>query len=77
MTPIQKQAFYDASGMHVSSTMFLVRLLVGGIAIICAVLILIGLMHLLDSKLAWNKTVFVICLFSLCFFLMLVFAYLA
>lgn len=77
MTDAQEQAFLAAAGFHTSSLMLLARLSVGGIAILCAVLVLIGLIHLLDSNSAWDKAVFLICTSGLSFVLMMIFIYLA
>ncbi len=77
MTPAQQQAFYDAAGFHSSSLTFDLKLFVGGSALICAVLILTGLMHLLNSNGPWDKMIFVMSIFALSFILMMIFAYVA
>jgi len=77
MNAQQQEAFYAASGLHASGLSFDVRLFVGGIALIIAVLILAGLMHLLDSQSPWDKFVFVLSIFGLSFALMLIFIYVA
>jgi hypothetical protein len=77
MTQTQAQAFFEAAGFQASSLQFVVKLWVGGIAIICAVWILAGLLKLLDSSAAWDKTVFLFSLFCLSFFITLVFICLA
>lgn len=77
MTPAQEQAFNSASGFHAAALSFDLKLLVGGVALICAVLILVGLMHLLNSNSAWDKSVFLLSLFGLSFVLMLLFMYIA
>lgn len=77
MTGAQEQAFNAAAGFHASSLTLLVRLGVGGVAILCAVLVLIGLIRLLDTNSAWDKAVFLICIMGLAFSLMMIFIYLA
>jgi hypothetical protein len=77
MTDVQKEAFYQASGFTTSGLTFDIRLLVGGIAIICSILILIGLVHLLNSNSPWDKNIFFLSLFALAFSLMLIFVYIA
>ena len=77
MTPGQQQAFYEASGFHASSLSFDFKLFVGGLSLICAVLILAGLMHLLNSTSPWDKMIFVLSVFALSFVLMMIFAYVA
>lgn len=77
MTPEQEQAFYDAAGFHASSISFDIKLFVGGIAIICSVFIIVGLMHLLNTNISWDKMIFLISIFALSFILMLIFTYCA
>ena len=77
MTSAQTAAFYAGSHMSAKGLSFDIRLMVGGIALLCAVFILSGLMHLLDSNAAWDKTIFVLCLFGLTFILMMIFIYIA
>jgi len=77
MTSDQEAAFLAASGIHADKLTFAIRLLVGGTAILCAVLILIGLMHLLDSNSSWDKMLFIICLLGLSFVMMMIFIYIA
>ncbi|HEX4044062.1 MAG TPA: hypothetical protein VHZ76_00160 [Gammaproteobacteria bacterium] len=77
MSPKQQDAFYAASGLHANGLNFDVRLFVGGITLIIAVLILAGLMHLLDSGSPWDKMVFFLSVFGLSFVLMLIFIYVA
>lgn len=77
MTEIQQQAFYDAAGFYASSLSFDVRLFAGGFTIVCAILILAGLMHLLNSNSSWDKTVFILSIFGLSFVVMLLFIYIA
>lgn len=77
MTPEQQHAFYEASGFHASSISFDIKLFVGGMSVVCAVGILVGLMHLLDSASPWDKMMFLLSLFGLSFILMLIFTYCA
>lgn len=70
-------AFYAGSGVPAHALSFDIRLMVGGVAILCALLILVGLMHLLNSNSAWDKLIFSISLFGLTFILMMVFMYIA
>jgi hypothetical protein len=77
MTPEQQQAFYDAAGFHASSLGFDLKLFVGGTALIGAIFILTGLMHLLNSNGPWDKMIFMISVFALSFILMMIFAYVA
>lgn len=77
MTSQQEEAFYAASGFHASSISTEIRLLVGVIAIIVALLVLAGLMHLLDSASPWDKFIFMLSIFGLSFVLMLIFIYLS
>lgn len=69
----QAQAFYDAAGFHAMSLKFAIKLWVGSVAIFCAVLILAGLMHLLHSHSAWDKTVWMLSVLGLSLVVMLVF----
>ena len=77
MTQTQQDAFLAASGFHASNLSFDIRLFVGGITILCAVGILVGLMHLLNSHSAWEKSLFLINVFALSFVLMMIFTYCA
>ena len=77
MSPEQIQVFYAASGIHASSLMFCIQLLVGGVAILASLMILAGLMRLLETNQVWDKIVFLMCLMGLAFTLMLIFIYLA
>lgn len=77
MTPTQKQAFFDASGMHASGLTFDIRLIAGSVALICALIILVGLMHYLHSDAVWDKHIFVVSIFALAFVLMMIFIYIA
>lgn len=77
MSPQQLSAFTQASGIAPSHLTFYIRLAVGGMAILVAILIIVGLMRYLDSNLAIDKTIFVISLFALLFSLMLIFMYIA
>lgn len=77
MTPEQQQAFSDAAGFSASTLSAEIKLLVGGITLICALFILAGLMHLLNSNAPWDKMMFMISVMSLSFILMLVFSYCA
>lgn len=77
MTSTQAQAFFEAAGFQAASLQFAMKLWVGSIAIIGAVLILAGLMKLLHSSAAWDKTVFLLSLLGLSFFITLVFICLA
>jgi hypothetical protein len=77
MTPAQAQAFQDAAGFAASSLSFQVKLMVGGLAIVCALFILAGLMHLLNSNEPWDKMMFMLSVFGLSFILMLIFTYCA
>jgi hypothetical protein len=77
MTSTQAQAFFEAAGFQAAHLQFQIKLWVGSIALICAVLILGGLLKLLDSSAAWDKTVFLFSLLGLSFFITLVFIYLA
>lgn len=77
MTSTQAQAFFEAAGFQAASLQFAIKLWVGSIAIFCGVLILAGLMKLLDSTVAWDKTVFLFSLLGLSFFVTLVFICLA
>ena len=76
MNSTQEEAFNAASGFHAVALSFDIKLLVGGVTLVCAVLILVGLMHLLNSNSAWDKTLFMLSLFSLSFVVMLIFIYL-
>lgn len=77
MSPTQKAAFAAASGIQPSALSFDIRLFVGGIALIFSLLVLAGLMHLLNSNSAWDKTIFGISIFGLAFTLMMIFIYIA
>ncbi len=77
MTPDQESAFNAASGFRASGLSFDIKLLVGGIMLICCIFILAGLMQLLNSNSPWDKTVFILNLFFLSFVIMLVFMYIA
>ena len=77
MSDAQVQAFYAASGVHVTSLTFCIQLLIGGIAILTSLMILAGLMRLLETNQVWDKVVFLMCLMGLSFVLMLIFIYLA
>jgi hypothetical protein len=77
MTPEQKTAFYDGSGLHASGMIFDIRMLVGGVALICCLIILVGLMHYINSNSGWDKSVFLLSIFMLCFILMVIFIYIA
>ena len=77
MTSTQAQAFFEAAGFQASTLQFAIKLWVGSIAIFCALLILAGLLKLLDSTIAWDKTVFLFSLLGLSFFIMLVFIFLS
>jgi hypothetical protein len=77
MSPEQKAAFLAASGISTTMLTFWIRLLVGGVAIICALLILIGLIHYLNSNSGWDKNIFIISLFSLAFVLTMIFVFVA
>ncbi len=77
MNPEQQAAFFSASGIHSGTLVFWIRLLVGGFAIIGAVLILIGLLHYLDSNSSWDKNTFILSLFALAFVLMMIFTFVA
>jgi membrane-bound ClpP family serine protease len=67
------QAFYEAAGFQASSLKFVIKLGVGGVGIFCALMILVGLMHLLNSPSAWDKTVWLLSILGLSFMVMLVF----
>lgn len=77
MTPQQTQAFTQAAGFSADTLTFVIRLAVGGFAIVAAVMILMGLMHYLNTASGYDKVVFVMCLFTLMFVLTLIFAYAA
>lgn len=77
MSPEQQQAFLDAAGFHVDSINFDIKLFVGGIALICTLFILVGLMHLLNTNTPWDKMTFLLSIFALSFVLMLIFTYCA
>ncbi len=77
MTPDQQAAFLAASGIKANSLIFLIRLLVGGVAVICAIFILVGLLHYLDAGTAWDKNTFILSVFMLAFVLMMIFAFAA
>jgi hypothetical protein len=77
MTPAQAQAFQDAAGFAASGLRFEIRLMVGGLALVCALFILVGLMHLLNSNEPWDKMMFLLSIFGLSFILMLIFTYCA
>lgn len=77
MTTEQADAFCAAAGFAASSLRVSLRLWVGSVALICAVLILAGLFKLLHSPDAWDKTVFLGSLLSLSFWVTLVFITLA
>ena len=77
MTPSQRDAFYAASGMHASGTTFDIRLIAGGILLICSLVILVGLMHYLNSTSLFDKNTFLVSVFVLAFILMLGFMYIA
>lgn len=77
MTPEQVQAFYDGSGLHAKGMVFDIRMLVGGAALICCLIILVGLMHYINSNSSWDKSVFLLSTFVLCLVVMLIFIYIA
>jgi hypothetical protein len=77
MTPAQQQAFAAAAGFQASHLRFEIKLMVGSIALACAIFILIGLMHLLNSNAPWDKVIFMLSIFTLSFILMLIFTYCA
>lgn len=77
MNPNQQQAFQDAAGFAASTLSSEIKLFVGGITLVCALFILGGLMHLLNSNAPWDKMMFIMSVFSLSFILMLIFSYCA
>lgn len=77
MTAQQAQAFAQAAGFSADTLTFVIRLAVGGFAIVVAVIILMGLMHYINTASDYDKAVFVMCLFALMFVLTLIFAYAA
>ena len=77
MNATSQQAFLDAAGISASALSFNLRLLVGGLMLVVAVLILGGLMHLLDSASAWDKMMFFLSVMALSFITMMVFIYIA
>lgn len=77
MTPAQQQSFQDAAGFTASLFSGEIKLFVGGIALVCALFILVGLMHLLNSSDAYDKVIFLVSIFALSFILMLIFTYCA
>jgi hypothetical protein len=74
MTSSQQQAFYDASGFHAAHLSFDIKLFVGGVALVCSIFILTGLMHLLNSNSPWDRVIFMVSIFALSFVLMLIFS---
>lgn len=77
MTPEQQQAFYQASGFQAASITWDVRLLVGGLTIICVLLILAGLVHSLSSNSSIDYVTFIASLFALGFIVMMMLIYIA
>lgn len=77
MTPEQQSAFLAGSGIEAGTLVFMIRLLAGGAAVICAVFILVGLLHYLDSASPWDHNTFTVSLFVLAFILMMIFAFAA
>lgn len=77
MTPTQAQAFQEGAGFAAQSLSFEIKLLVGSFALVCALFILAGLMHLLNSNQPWDKMMFLLSIFGLSFVLMLIFTYCA
>lgn len=77
MTPAQQQAFYNAAGFQASNITFDVRLLVGGLTIICVLLILVGLVHSLSSNSSLDYATFIGSLFALGFIVMMMLIYIA
>jgi hypothetical protein len=77
MNPTQLDAFYNASGIHANGLSFDIRLFVGGVAIILSVLILVGLVHHLNSDSASDKSMFGLGIFGLMFTLSMIFIYIA
>ncbi len=77
MTPQQQEAFYAAAGFHPSGLSFDLRLFVGGMVLIIAILILAGLMHLLDSTSPYDKVILFLNVFALSVVVMLIFIYVA
>jgi hypothetical protein len=77
MNPAEQQAFYDAAGFHASHITFDIKLFVGGLAIISALFMLTGLMHLLNTNAPWDRMMFMLNIFMLSFVLMLIFSYCA
>ena len=77
MTPEQQQAFYQAAGFQASSITWDVRLLVGGLTIVCALLILVGLVHSLSSNSSIDYITFIASVFALGFIIMMMLIYIA
>lgn len=77
MSPEQQAAFSAAAGISSNVLTFWIRLLVGGVAIICTLLVLIGLIHYLNSNSGWDKNIFITSLFGLAFVLMMIFIFVA
>jgi hypothetical protein len=77
MNPAQQQAFQDAAGFSASHISGEIKLFVGSFAVVCALFILVGLMHLLNSNTPWDKVIFMLSVFALSFILMMIFTYCA
>ena len=77
MNETASQAFLEAAGFPASRLQFEIKLWVGSIAFICAVLLLAGLMKLLHSDNGWDKNVFLFGLLGVSFFISLIFITLA
>lgn len=77
MTPDQQNAFLAGSGIEAGTLVFVIRLAVGGLAVICAIFILVGLLHYLDSSSSWDHHTFTVSIFILAFILMMIFAFAA
>jgi hypothetical protein len=75
MTAAQQSAFAAGSDIQASSFSHDIRLFVGGITLVIAVFILLGLMHWLNSKSPEDKTMFFIGIVTLSLTLMLIFTY--
>ncbi len=77
MNTAATEAFLEAAGFPASRLQFEIKLWVGSIALISAVLLLAGLMKLLQSDEALDKSIFLFGLLCISFFVSLIFISLA
>lgn len=66
------EAFLAGAGFSASRLQFHIKLWVGSLALISAIVILAGVMKLLHSDASWDKSVFLFALLGISFFVSLI-----